>query len=61
MFFAGRPLLLGVEEEGLTKWGRVGLASFADLGDVDCVITDSHAPADLVKQVRALGIEVILV
>jgi DeoR family transcriptional regulator of aga operon/DeoR family fructose operon transcriptional repressor len=44
-----------------TKWGRVGLASFADLEDIDCIITDHHAPADLVDQVRALGIEVILV
>ena len=44
-----------------TKWGRVGLASFAGLEDVDCIITDRHAPADLVEQVRALGIEVILV
>jgi DeoR/GlpR family transcriptional regulator of sugar metabolism len=44
-----------------TKWGRVGLASFAGLEDVDCIITDRDAPADLVEQVRALGIEVILV
>jgi len=44
-----------------TKWGRVGLASFADLEDIDCIITDRHAPADLVEQVRALGVEVILV
>jgi DeoR/GlpR family transcriptional regulator of sugar metabolism len=44
-----------------TKWGHVGLASFARLEEVDRVITDVHAPADLVEQVRALGVEVILV
>jgi DeoR/GlpR family transcriptional regulator of sugar metabolism len=44
-----------------TKWGRVGLASFARLEEVDRVITDVHAPADLVGQVRAMGIEIILV
>jgi len=44
-----------------TKWGRVGLASFADLSTVRCVITDANAPADLVSQARALGIQVVLV
>jgi DeoR family transcriptional regulator of aga operon len=43
-----------------TKWGRVGLVSFASLEDVDCIITDDRAPAELVEQVRALGVEVIL-
>jgi DeoR/GlpR family transcriptional regulator of sugar metabolism len=43
-----------------TKWGRVGVASFATLPHVHKVITDTHAPAALVAQVRALGIEVIL-
>lgn len=43
-----------------TKWGRVGLASFADLSALRCVITDTEAPADMVKQVRALGIRVVL-
>lgn len=44
-----------------TKWGQVGVASFAGLEQVDTVITDCHAPADLVAQVRALGVEVVLV
>lgn len=44
-----------------TKWGRVGLASFAAPSEVDCVVTDTHAPAELVESVRLLGIEVILV
>lgn len=44
-----------------TKWGRVGLASFAQLEEIDSIITDVHAPAELVKQARSLGIEVTLV
>jgi DeoR/GlpR family transcriptional regulator of sugar metabolism len=44
-----------------TKWGQVGLASFAHLEQIDSVITDHHAPPDLVEQVRSLGIEVVLV
>ncbi len=44
-----------------TKWGQVGLASFAGPSDVDCVISDNNAPADMVAAVRALGIEVVLV
>ena len=44
-----------------TKWGQVGLASFADLKTLHCVITDKDAPAPLVDQVRALGVEVVLV
>jgi DeoR/GlpR family transcriptional regulator of sugar metabolism len=43
-----------------TKWGRVGVASFAALSQVHKVITDAHAPAGMVSQVRALGVEVIL-
>ena len=44
-----------------TKWGQVGVASFAGLQQVDTVITDCHAPTDLVDPVRALGVEVVLV
>jgi DeoR/GlpR family transcriptional regulator of sugar metabolism len=44
-----------------TKWGRVGVASFAALSDVDKVITDVHAAGDLVQSVCAAGVEVILV
>jgi DeoR/GlpR family transcriptional regulator of sugar metabolism len=44
-----------------TKWGRFGLASFAAPEVITCVITDAQAPADLVEQVRALGIKVTLV
>ena len=44
-----------------TKWGRIGLASFAAPEVITCVITDVQAPADLVEQMRALGIKVTLV
>jgi DeoR/GlpR family transcriptional regulator of sugar metabolism len=44
-----------------TKWNRVGLASFATVGQIDAVITDMDAPADLVAQAQALGIDVTLV
>jgi DeoR family transcriptional regulator of aga operon len=44
-----------------TKWGRLGLASFASLEEVQTIITDSHAPAGYVAQVRSMGVEVLLV
>jgi len=44
-----------------TKWGRVGLASFAGTKDINCVISDKRAPQPMVEAVRSLGIEVILV
>jgi len=44
-----------------TKWGRVGLASFAGLEQVGVIITDAEAPAPLVAQMQAAGIEVVLV
>jgi DeoR/GlpR family transcriptional regulator of sugar metabolism len=44
-----------------SKWGRVGLATFASIEDIDKVITDADAPSDLVEQVRAAGVSVELV
>lgn len=43
------------------KWGRIGVTSYASLSDVDTVITDAQAPPDLVAQVRAAGVNVVLV
>jgi DeoR/GlpR family transcriptional regulator of sugar metabolism len=43
-----------------TKWGQVGLASFADLSALHCVVTNQNAPTDLLEQVRAMGIQVML-
>ena len=44
-----------------TKWGRAGIASFADVRDVDQVITTEDAPDFLVERVRALDVDVMLV
>ena len=44
-----------------SKWGQVALASFASLGQVDKVIADTAAPAEMVAVMRDRGIEVILV
>lgn len=44
-----------------TKWGRFGVGSFAAPALIHRVITDVHAPPDLVEHVRALGIQVDLV
>ena len=44
-----------------TKWGHVGLASFAALAQIQIVISDTSAPPDLVARVRAAGVDVVLV
>lgn len=44
-----------------TKWGRVGIASFAALGDIDLIVTDTAAPMELVDGVRKKEIDVKLV
>ncbi len=44
-----------------TKWGRVGVASFAALEDLTQVITTDGAHADLVAEVRSAGVEVLVV
>jgi DeoR/GlpR family transcriptional regulator of sugar metabolism len=44
-----------------TKWGRVGLASFARPEQINTVITDADAPANWVERVRVAGIEVVIV
>jgi len=43
-----------------TKWDKVGLASFAELAQIDRIITDD-APVELAKQIRTLGVELQLV
>ena len=44
-----------------TKWGRVGLTSFAQLEEVELVISDSQAPIEYVNSVRKVGTKVKLV
>jgi DeoR/GlpR family transcriptional regulator of sugar metabolism len=43
------------------KWGHIAAATFARLDQVDCLITDSEAPGEMVREIRARGVEVVLV
>lgn len=42
-----------------TKWGRVGLASFARLEEIHIVVTDHQPSGALVDKLGALGIQII--
>lgn len=44
-----------------SKWGQVAFASFASLDQVDRVITDTSAPADMVAALQERGIDILLV
>lgn len=44
-----------------TKWGRVGVASFASIDKVNTIITDAGAPGDLVTTFRSRGIKIVVV
>ncbi len=44
-----------------TKWNQVTLATFCPLERLKLIITDKEAPAQMVKQARKLGVEVLLV
>jgi DeoR/GlpR family transcriptional regulator of sugar metabolism len=44
-----------------SKWGRVGLASFARLDQIHQIITNQPIPSEMAEQVRGLGIGLILV
>jgi len=43
-----------------SKFGRKSMIQLCDLEDVDTIVTDSQAPAELVAQLRARGIEVVV-
>lgn len=43
------------------KWGKVAAVTFADLSQIDMIITDKGAPKDIVNQLCQQGIEVTLV
>ncbi len=53
---AGRILIL-VDS---TKWGRVSFQTFANLSEVDTIISDTGAPAEMVDAVKEKGCQVIL-
>lgn len=43
-----------------TKFGRRSVTPLCDLEPIDIIVTDSQAPGELVEQLRAKGIEVIV-
>jgi DeoR family transcriptional regulator of aga operon len=43
-----------------SKLGRSGFTTIVPLSQVDVLITDTGAPADIVAMIRAAGVEVIL-
>jgi DeoR/GlpR family transcriptional regulator of sugar metabolism len=43
-----------------TKWHRRALLSFVDAAEVDAIVTDTAAPAELVAAWRAHGVEVVV-
>jgi DeoR/GlpR family transcriptional regulator of sugar metabolism len=43
-----------------TKFGRRSVLPLCDLDSIDIIVTDSQAPADLVKQFRSHDIEVLV-
>lgn len=43
-----------------TKFGRKSMSHVCGLDQVDCVVTDPHAPAELVDAFRDRGVEVVL-
>lgn len=44
-----------------SKFQQTGLASYATIGQVTMLITDSSAPADEVEKIRKMGVEVVVV
>ena len=44
-----------------SKWGQMAVVTFAELSAVQCVITGSSAPVDLVDAVRKRGVDVVTV
>jgi DeoR/GlpR family transcriptional regulator of sugar metabolism len=44
-----------------TKWGRAGLASFANLDRIHTIVTTEPIPAALVERARGLGVQIHLV
>jgi DeoR/GlpR family transcriptional regulator of sugar metabolism len=43
------------------KWGQIAAATFANLNQVDTLITDIGAPRDLIDQIRQQQVEVMVV
>lgn len=43
-----------------TKFGRKSMIQLCELDDVDAIVTDGQAPAELIAELRAKGIEVLV-
>ena len=43
-----------------SKFGRLGLASFAALHEISCLITDDSAPIEMLDTLRGLGVDVMV-
>lgn len=43
-----------------SKFGETGMVSFAAINQIDCVITDENAPADIVEEMRGQGVRVMI-
>jgi len=43
-----------------SKWQRLAFATFCRTDEIDAVLTDDQAPADMVEALRARGIDVTL-
>ncbi|GCE29621.1 DeoR family transcriptional regulator [Dictyobacter alpinus] len=44
-----------------TKWGQVTLATFCPIERLQCIITDTQAPTQMVTQFRNMGIDIQIV
>lgn len=43
-----------------SKFGRLGLASFAAISQISCLITDDSAPEEMLESLRSAGVEVLV-
>jgi DeoR/GlpR family transcriptional regulator of sugar metabolism len=43
-----------------SKFGRLGLASFASINQISCLITDEGAPEEMLEVLRSTGVEVLV-
>ena len=43
------------------KWGQAGFAKIVPLGEIDILVTDSGLPEDARKEIKDLGIELLIV
>ena len=70
--YNSHALLIGIQQAMLaaagkvifcldhTKFGRKSMSQVCGLEQVDCIVTDSNAPPDLLDEIRARGVEVVV-